>query len=442
MNKGKIFTITIFSLMCFCNLYSQTYQWRLLTNSPGTSGQSRFEDAYFVNPNTGWVINYDAEVHKTTNAGNNWSLIFESTFGNQLRSIGFFDANTGMLGTLINDSTKVLYRTTNGGSNWTAINNFTGGRRPQGVCGISIVNENIAYACGRYYGTGRIIKTTDKGISWNVVFSDSSVARTLIDCYFWSADSGIAVGGYNTTNFINGNAVVLRTTNGGSTWQRVHKTIRTGEWCWKISFVSRDIGFVSIERSEGFSYILKTTNNGVNWTEIPFMEYDEEGIGFVNENTGWVGGWTGPTYQTTNSGATWQLAGWGTNVNRFRFFGDTLGYAVGDRVYKYSRGPVGIQSLSNTIPETFSLSQNYPNPFNPVTKIKFDITRDARRETQEVRLIVYDALGKDVEALVNEKLSPGSYETEFDGSNFSSGIYFYRLQSGNFTDVKRMILLK
>ncbi len=68
--------------------------------------------------------------------------------------------------------------------------------------------ENIAYACGRYFGTGRIIKTTDKGVSWELVFNDSSLAKTLIDCYFWTADSGIAVGGYNTSSYEFGNAAV------------------------------------------------------------------------------------------------------------------------------------------------------------------------------------------------------------------------------------------
>jgi len=116
---------------------------------------------------------------------------------------------------------------------------------------------------------------------------------------------------------------------------------------------------------------------------------------------------------------------------------------------KYSQ-TVGIDPISNEIPKEYMLSQNYPNPFNPSTKIKFDITRDARGETRDVRLAVYDAVGRVVTTLVNEKLSPGSYEIDFDGTNFSSGIYFYELNvdesstsSGQvFSEVKRMILLK
>ncbi len=94
------------------------------------------------------------------------------------------------------------------------------------------------------------------------------------------------------------------------------------------------------------------------------------------------------------------------------------------------------------LPEKFSLYQNYPNPFNPVTKIKFDIPSNVKGQTSDVKLIIYDALGKEVTKLVNEKLDAGSYEAEFNGSSYSSGIYFYKLEAGNFSEVKRMILLK
>ncbi|MBK8983243.1 MAG: choice-of-anchor B family protein [Ignavibacteria bacterium] len=93
--------------------------------------------------------------------------------------------------------------------------------------------------------------------------------------------------------------------------------------------------------------------------------------------------------------------------------------------------------INNSIADKYSLYQNYPNPFNPVTHLGFGIS-----EFGLVSLKVYDALGKDIAVLVNEKLSPGIYETEFDGSNYPSGIYFYTLATENFSDTKRMILLK
>ncbi len=419
--------ILVYFLFINCSIYSQSLKWQELPNSP--VGIDRLEDVYFINPNTGWVINYIGYSYKTTNAGQNWSLPRISPSSS--RSIGFFDSENGILGTL--NQVTPIFRTTDGGMNWIQITSLPN-PAPRGICGISIVNENIGYACGVWGGYANAIKTTDKGVTWSSVFSDTSLVSSLVDCYFWTQDSGIMVGGYD--NF----SAVLITSNAGSSWHRVYCCSQR-ERCWKISFVSRKLGFISIE-SSGFSDILKTTNGGYNWIEIPFDNYHEQGIGFVNENTGWVGGRTGPTYETTNGGLQWQLVGWGYNINRFRFLSDTLAYAVGRRVYKYSGEVIGIHSISSEVPDKFSLFQNYPNPFNPMTKIKFDIPSNAKGQTSDVKLIIYDALGKEVTKLVNEKLNAGSYEAEFNGSNFSSGIYFYKLEAGDFSEVKRMILLK
>ena len=94
-------------------------------------------------------------------------------------------------------------------------------------------------------------------------------------------------------------------------------------------------------------------------------------------------------------------------------------------------------NLTGSIPFTYSLNQNYPNPFNPTTHLEFGISNSGF-----VSLKVYDILGKEVKTLVNEIKQPGVYQVEFDGSNLASGAYFYRLESGDFVDIKRMILLK
>jgi len=92
----------------------------------------------------------------------------------------------------------------------------------------------------------------------------------------------------------------------------------------------------------------------------------------------------------------------------------------------------------NETPQGFSLEQNYPNPFNPETVINYNVNA----QTSNVRLVVYNALGMEVNILVNEKQNAGSYSVKFDGSNLSSGIYFYKIEAGNYSDTKRMILLK
>ncbi len=94
--------------------------------------------------------------------------------------------------------------------------------------------------------------------------------------------------------------------------------------------------------------------------------------------------------------------------------------------------------------ETFRLEQNYPNPFNPATKIKYTIPASyvGNENLRSVQLKVYDILGREVATLVNEKKQPGEYEVEFDAKNLTSGVYFYKLQAGNFIQTRKMILMK
>lgn len=103
--------------------------------------------------------------------------------------------------------------------------------------------------------------------------------------------------------------------------------------------------------------------------------------------------------------------------------------------------PIGIIQIGNEVPEKFSLGQNYPNPFNPTTNFEFRIA-----EFGFVNLTIYDAMGREVTTLVNENLKPGTYKVEwsadFRAANFSSGVYFYKITAGNFTETKRMILIK
>jgi myo-inositol-hexaphosphate 3-phosphohydrolase len=99
--------------------------------------------------------------------------------------------------------------------------------------------------------------------------------------------------------------------------------------------------------------------------------------------------------------------------------------------------PVGIQNISNEIPNGFSLEQNYPNPFNPVTNIIFSIPKSGM-----VKLVVYDIIGKQVSELVNGNYNAGSYKVDFNASVLSSGVYFYKIETNGFTDIKKMMLIK
>ncbi len=103
---------------------------------------------------------------------------------------------------------------------------------------------------------------------------------------------------------------------------------------------------------------------------------------------------------------------------------------------------IGVEPISSEVPNQFELYQNYPNPFNPITKIKFSIPPVGQRHAFDVRLVIYDILGREVTVLVNEVFKPGTYEIDWNGIHYPSGVYFYKLISGDYTETKKMVLLK
>ena len=89
------------------------------------------------------------------------------------------------------------------------------------------------------------------------------------------------------------------------------------------------------------------------------------------------------------------------------------------------------------MPRNFALSQNYPNPFNPTTMINYSVAKESN-----VTIKIYDVMGREVETLVNENKEPGNYEVNFNAQNLASGIYFYKMNAGDFTSIKKLTLLK
>lgn len=97
----------------------------------------------------------------------------------------------------------------------------------------------------------------------------------------------------------------------------------------------------------------------------------------------------------------------------------------------------GINQISSAVPDKFNLYNNYPNPFNPATVIKFDVAK-----SQLVKIVVYDLLGQEVSTLINQNMSPGSYEVDFNAGGLSSGMYFYRIETAGYIQTNRMMLIK
>ena len=113
-----------------------------------------------------------------------------------------------------------------------------------------------------------------------------------------------------------------------------------------------------------------------------------------------------------------------------------------DYVRNFYNSVIGIKEIKKVLPSSFILYQNYPNPFNPSTTIKFEIPYGVKSEKSEVKIVIYDVLGREVEVLLNEKLSPGTFEVDWDASNNPSGVYFYVFSANGFTNTKKMVVLK
>jgi hypothetical protein len=191
------------------------------------------------------------------------------------------------------------------------------------------------------------------------------------------------------------------------------------------------------------SKMLKTTNGGINWFELnPAIGNHRWSLHFVNLNTGYISGDFGEVIKTTDGGTSWNSSTTGTSLHLMdiKFIDAYTGYACGGSsiiIKTTSGGFIGIPPISTQVPKDFMLYQNYPNPFNPTTTIKFAIPKAGF-----VKLAVYDMLGREVKTLVNESLGAGNYEVKFNSANLSSGIYFYKLITGDFTEVKKMSLIK
>ena len=125
-------------------------------------------------------------------------------------------------------------------------------------------------------------------------------------------------------------------------------------------------------------------------------------------------------------------------MDEFRFYKRALGQAEITSTWNQNLGIItGVTPVSTQIPNEYKLSQNYPNPFNPVTKINFALPKSGL-----VTMMVYDILGREVARLVNETKQAGSYSVDFNASNLTSGVYFYRLEVNGYVDTKKMTLIK
>jgi hypothetical protein len=398
--------------------------WRP-TNAPVAS--SRTDDIWFLDPEVGWAVNSNGQIVHTSDGGDAWA---EQLHDPEVyfRCVGFASPTRGWAGTLTPG--KTLFETRDGGQSWSRVTGLPA-LAPPAICGLSVVSATVAYAAGTNFPNRppRMMKTVDGGQSWTA-WDMRPWADILIDTYFTSPERGWVVGGKSdqpppTRN--NVKPVVLFTEDGGQTWvNRAAALLQqgafpAGEWGWKIFFLNEQVGFVSLENFRQGA-ILKTTDGGLNWMRLPINDAQQnanlEGVGFVDEKHGWVGGWGDAQFErrssseTLDGGMTWRDANEiGKAINRFRFFGRpvTVGYSSGETVYKYAAGPVSPAVKAHVaVPRRGRLVADL-EPLEAVGQARVPVQVPAGAGRLTVR--IWDRFGDQVRTLVDEANPRGGSRT-------------------------------
>jgi photosystem II stability/assembly factor-like uncharacterized protein len=404
------------------------------------------QDVFFLDSLTGWAVtnatnqaNDTTFVLKTSNGGDNWVLQYKRMqtgggFSGYFR-VYFLNNNTGYT-----CDVKGVYKTSDGGNNWVSLN-----APLNAYLDMRILSTDTIWLVSTNLLTGGVFFTSNGGASWQNQFSGGNQNPKKI--YMYNARIGFMSNSSALPN-------IYKTTNGGVNWV----VNVSGQYFFDMHFVDSLTGWYSYSNS-----MYKTTDGGVNWImqRLPFggniISTGALDFSVLNKDTIWgVGGEIitpvtaeGILYRTTNGGDNWLFYMPDTTINlgvyRFiQFNNSRIGWAYhsGIKGIHTTNGGdttflVGIQQVSAEVPKQFKLFQNYPNPFNPVTTIKYALPNDVK-----VVVRIYDILGREVKVLVNELQKAGYYDTKFDGSNFASGVYFYRIEAGDFVLAKKMVLVK
>ncbi len=366
--------------------------------SPSPTSLADFYSIKMIDANTGFICGSRSAVYKTTNSGLNWdSLIIPNMpAGLILSKVDFVNAQTGWIFARYltgNDST--IFKTTNGGINWFRQKLGTATGSENTIYAANMLDENNGWVLN---SKPRPWKTTNGGITWDsTALSDNYLAGSLYGIKMFNTLTGYCVGSNNK---------VYKTTNGGTTpWISVGFTSSTIITLYSLEFVSSLEGVVM--GTYGTSYY--TSNGGASWINTSSFSSLDDIYG---------------SYLTSDG----------------KLFAVTL---VNACIFKNSNMiSVGISNNIQEIHREYKLMQNYPNPFNPTTRIRFEIPLSKGGSKGVVLLKIFDILGKEVMTLINESLQPGTYEAEWNASQFSSGIYFYKLTTEGFNETKKMVLIK
>ncbi len=418
----------IFTITSYCQNF-----WEKI-NSPTTK---KLNSVVFVDSLNGWAAGDSGIIIHTSDGGENWDIQFSNDSINMVNlcflsdQLGYGSASSS----LYEPYGTFFLKTTDGGENWTSEYLDIGQLFVNSIYFIDSLN---GFAVGY---PGLFHRTTDGGSSWRHVNLDASVFAGYppYTVNFYNRNYGFASGGVRDVA-----GVIWRTSDSGFNWETVVDTSSApAEPLFTIQiFDSLNILTMGGDPEYGAS-TMRSTDGGNSW------EYDTLGIlwyplevGFRTPSEGWAP--MGPKLEfvyTSDSGYTWTEVPTpdSTYINYINFLDSAHGFAVGNNgtIIRYIyQHPNESSSFPPVIP-SFSLDQNFPNPFNPSTKISYSIP-----EASNVQLIIYDILGREVEIPVEEYKTAGKYSIDFNAGDLPSGIYFYKLQAGSYSKVRKMILLR
>jgi photosystem II stability/assembly factor-like uncharacterized protein len=360
------------------------------------------------------------------------------------------------------DSSRGVYLSTNYGTTWshTSLN--------QGVYALVIIGNNIF--AGTYFNG--VYLSTDNGTTWaQTSLNDKSIYSLAVNgnkLFAGSISGGVRMGVYSSTDngttwtqtslnnqniyslAVNGNNIfagcqssgVYLSTNNGTTWTQTPLNYPSGQ---SLAISGNNIFAGTLRHFNGTFYgIYLSTNNGTTWSQTNLNNQDIFSLA-VNGNNVFAGALSPNSFYVSNdNGTNWIQRNEGliitSRVDGLMIFNNYIFAGTwGNGVWRRPLGElIGIKPISEQIPSHFDLEQNYPNPFNPTTKIQFDISETHSNAS----LRIYDILGREMETIVNEQLNAGTYEVEWNASNYPSGVYYYKLIVGDYTDTKKMVLVK
>lgn len=332
--------------------------WRKLDT---VAYKGKQDDIFFVDQAHGWYGNGEGKLYKTSDGGLTWSKQWEQP-GTFIRALGFVSEKVGLLGNVgtdyfpgVTDDTP-LYRTDDGGNTWKPVT-FSGAR-PKGICAIDVLHTAFinhgslgdkvtVRAGGRVGGPAYLMTSRDGGTTWSSEDLSGHTAM-ILDIKFINERVGF-IAGASDVDVEKAHALILRTDDGGRSWQKAYEGSRTWELTWKISFPTRDTGYVTIQSYDEASsntarFVAKTVDGGRHWTEM-LVDHDrglqEFGIAFVDARHGWLGA-RKHGYETVDGGRSWTAAEMGAAVNKIRIVPGTSGttlYAIGSSIYKTTLPP-------------------------------------------------------------------------------------------------------